>query len=385
VMFKITEEILTKTWRRIYREKPLRKRGSDRGVDNITIEKFNKNAFIFIKDINRQLVGDFFKFQPLKKRQIPRKGKSPRIIQIPTVRDRLVQRVMAEFLNKQFSIIFKNNHIVGSVKGMRVERILRRALEYNMQGYKFVLKTDIINYFPTISKKRLSKIFFREVHDKKLRLLFTQYLKQSKEDGIPQGTPLSPFMSNLYLLKFDQVLNREKAIKHFRYVDDLVVFCKSDADAKRIYKLAIKLFRQVGLVIHPLGTVGKTYIDIFENGSIDILGVVNKHGRLLIKPQKYKEFIQETITPIQFKSCLNLENHQTINIALDNLLNNLNQRINGWVGAYRFCDMQKSLEILDNLMLVMFKRLLSKLDLPKADQIFFLRKLPKLVNAYKRN
>lgn len=372
-MFLITRLSLEKAWREIYRSKPKAIRRYSRGIDNITIEDFSEKSDLFLDEIYRQLKGDFFEFKPLKEYKIPRPGKKSRLIQAPTVADRIVQKVMNDFLMNTFQGIFIRNGIVGSVKGTTIKKIINTSLAYHRQGYIYLLKTDIIDFFPTINKKRLKKILFRKVHDKYLRILFDKYLRQSRRPGIPQGTPLSPFMANLYLMNLDLILNRESGIKHFRYIDDLVVFCESESSARRVYEKVRRLFNQLDLSIHPLGTPGKTQIDLFDKGTIDILGVIYKNGKLLIKPRKYKAFIDETITPIQFKSILNPK--LDIPVAIKELINDLNYEIGGWASVYSFCDIRRTYIELDKKLQINFQRLLGRVGIDKKDQDQYIKRL----------
>ncbi|MFA5935322.1 MAG: reverse transcriptase domain-containing protein [Patescibacteria group bacterium] len=381
-MFKITEELLLKAWLEIYRSKPKAKRKYSRGIDEVSIEDFKKHDRENLGEIYRQLEGGFFEFRQLKEYKIPRPGKSPRLIQAPTVTDRIVQKVISNHLMDVFQKIFTTAGIVGSVRGTTVEGVLRGAVGYYDQGYHYVLKTDIENYFPSINKKRLKKIFYREIHDEKLRTYFDQFLKQSKQPGIPQGTPLSPFFANLFLLNFDKALKKEKNIKHFRYIDDLVVFCDNRDRAEAIFNKVEPMFRDLGLTIHPLSTPGKTFIDLFDTGRVDVLGVIYKNKKLLIKQKKYREFIAETITPIQFKSCLN--SRLSTEQGLNDLLKDLRYRVYGWAGAYSFCDVKETFEDLDAKLYEQFNKLLNRLALTPTEKSYYLSHLPKFTRALKK-
>lgn len=228
----------------------------------------------------------------------------------------------------------------------------------------------------------VSKVFYREVHDKNIRILFNKYLKQSKKPGIPQGTPLSPFMANLYLINLDRILEKEPGIKHFRYIDDLVVFCDSKSRAHRVYKKVCHLFKELELTIHPLGTEGKTQIDLFDKGTIDILGVIYKGKKLLIKPKKYKTFINEVITPLQFKATL--DPRVDLHDAIEELIDDLNYEVNGWASAYSFCDVEQSFIELDKKLFLQFKRLLERFNVDEKRKNLYLRRLPKFTLSIKK-
>ncbi len=169
-MFTITQDDLWKAWRALYSGKPKRKRKYSRGVDNVSVEDFKDRETEYINEIYCQLKGGFFKFKPLKEYLKPRPGKEPRLIQAPTVTDRIVQKVISDHLMKQFLNLFKKSGIIGSVQGTSIKKALNKALNYHTCGLVYLLKTDIKNYYPTIDPKRMRKIFYRHVHDRNLRV-----------------------------------------------------------------------------------------------------------------------------------------------------------------------------------------------------------------------
>jgi RNA-directed DNA polymerase len=249
-------------------------------------------------------------------------------------------------------------------------------LSFEAKGYRFVLKTDIKSYFPNIDKKKLRRIFFTHVKDVGLRSYFVKYLNQSLPSGampgIPQGTPLSPFCANLFLLSFDKYLTSKRNIRHFRYIDDLVVFCKNKNSAIRIFSTVQEYYKNIGLEVHPMNTEGKTVVGRFTEGSIDIVGVINNHGRILVKPKKYKEFLTETINPIKDKKILN--KNFSLDAAIRDLIKDLKYKIAGWSGAYGFCDFNRqelNLKIRNN-----FEILFKDLNLPEQEKVSYRKLLP---------
>lgn len=169
---------------------------------------------VYLQEIYRQLKGDFFVFDKLLHYKIFRPGKKPRDIQAPTVRDRIVQKIINSFVMlKYFSRQFAGAGIVGSVRGNSLRKILGRVLSYYNDGYVFVLKTDIINYFPSIDRQRLVRVIAQHVKDKTDRKFLYNYLKVTELPGIPQGPPLSPLMANIYLLALDKYLEKKKEHK----------------------------------------------------------------------------------------------------------------------------------------------------------------------------
>ncbi len=383
-MLEINKNLLTKAWKSIYRHKSVIKRRYSRGIDGVTIKKFKEAEEANIEEITNRIQGGIFNFSKLKEYLIPRPGKSPRIIQAPCVKDRIVQKVMADYLGQKMHEEFSKNSVIGSIKGTKIKDELRRARQNYDAGYKYALKTDIINFFPSINVENLRNIFYSHFDEPFLNKLFEQYLDQTSRSGIPQGTPISPFMANLYLLELDKILSKNTEVRHFRYIDDLVVFCKTREMAEEIYEIARKYFALLNLSVHELDTPDKTMIDDFNAGTISILGVVMRNKKLLIKHKSYKNFIDSIILPIRYRTSLYSKKNETKKqISLEEFVLELNRTIIGWSSAYSFCDVQDEFRRLDQKIEKNFDLLMEACGTKPEDRKAIKEKIAKMTDAFK--
>lgn len=334
-----------------------------RGIDGVSIEDFKRNEEIYIDDIYRRLQGGFFHFDPLFSYKQYKKGKKkPRDIQAPTIKDRIVQKIINDYLiEKYFRNDFNKIGIVGSVKGTTVRDVLKKILSFYENGYIYILKTDIVDYFPSIRIKRIKKIIDHYIKNKTEKAFLIEYLGVSKLPGIPQGPALSPLMANLYLRQLDNHLSKQKTIQHIRYVDDVLIFCKTGKRAKKACDWLIKKMVTCGLTIHPLGS-SKTLIGRLNEGKIDMLGVIYKDGRLLIKKEKFKKFIEETISPLSQIGNLFVDKRKTIKESFNDLIQKLNYQIAGWGESYSFCDIKEEYQKLDKKIEENFLKLFKNIE-----------------------
>ncbi len=347
-MFKIARAELVWAWEALYADKSKSKRCYSRGIDEISVQDFKNKEEEYLNELYRQITGGFFKFKKLKEYSIKRIGKSDRLIQAPCVRDRIVQKIMNDYMMRKMRERFLSAGVVGSIEGTTVKRQLLKCRSHYRDGYSFVLKTDIINFFPTIDPGRLRKIFHSYFDDSFLRELFEQYLSQTRQGGIPQGTPISPFMANLYLLSLDEELSERKDIIHFRYIDDFIVFCKSKDVAEEVHRVLAEQLAEIGLITHPMGKPDKTMISEFNTGEVSVLGIIMKYERLLIRKDKYKAFIDSVILPIKYRRVLvSRKSKRPQKVSLDEFITELNHVIRGWSQAYGFCDMKDEFRALD--------------------------------------
>lgn len=389
-----SREALWRAWRRIYRSKTKKKRKTSRGIDGITIEQFKDNEDKYIEELFEEIQKGIFRFQKLYSYKQWKPGKKkPRLIQAPAVRDRIVLSIVNSYLtDKRPADSFRSLGIVGSVKGTSPRKIIREVLSMEQEGFVAVFKTDIQDYFPSVEIARLKKMLNSLLKDEPyIRKMINDFLEINDEEGLAQGSAISPLLANIYLRAFDKRLTKRKTIKHLRYVDDILVFAKSKDTARSTYRpIKVQLWGR-GLAIHPLHTGDKTKVGLLRSGKIDVLGVLfTKHG-LKIKESKVANFrknINENLSP---RKVLKNKN-KSVRKSLSEALEKLNNSIVGWGSAYAICDedilyskldseiKQKVIALLDSLTAVRNKGG-ARLHLSYSDRKKILHALPKLVEV----
>ncbi len=363
-----SKEALKKAWRRIYRSKSKRKRNTSRGIDGITIQQFKDNEAEYIDTLWKDLQTDSFRFQKLYAYQQKKPGKKkPRLIQAPTVRDRVVLSVINNYLGqRQPADSFRDLGIVGSVKGTTPRRIVREVLSYESEGFIAVFKTDIKDYFPSVDiprlKRMMNSLLKEEVY---LRKLIFDFLNINKERGLAQGSAISPLLANIYLRAFDKKLANRKDIKHLRYVDDIIVFAKEKRKAKEVYKpIKVQLWGR-GLSIHSLSSRSKTQTGMLRSGVIDVLGVRFTKQGLKIKQSKVDGFRKEVIGKLKPAVILK-DGDKSVPQNLREYIEKLNHRIRGWGSAYALCDEEELYTQLDTEIHGRLNALLDSLSTPRG-------------------
>jgi RNA-directed DNA polymerase len=346
-MIDFSEKKLHAAWKEIYSNKPQRKRKYSRGIDGVTMEQFEEEKGQRIKHLHRQLKDGSFVFDQLYHYQEERPSKKSRDIQAPTVTDRIVQKIISDYLvSSDFREPFSQAGVVGT-KGNKVRDVMDQLLKAYDDGYVYALKTDLIDYFPSINPKRLRRIIGQYVKNKEAKKYIWKYLSVSTLPGIPQGPPLSPLMANLYLLGLDKKLASMKSVRHIRYVDDIVVLVRSEKEAKKIYSTLVSYLNRVGVKIHPFEDGSKTIIERFDSGKIDALGVIYRDGKLYIKPKKLSQFREDFINPIRWIKVRDLRKGQNKEDKVANFIQYFNLKLHGWGTAYSFCNVKELYEKLD--------------------------------------
>ena len=173
--------------------------------------------------------------------QIPKPKGGYRQLGIPTARDRLVQQAIHQVLIRQYEPTFSENSF-GFRPGHNAHQGLHRACEYVKEGYSHVVDLDLEKFFDKVNQDRLLWLLGTRIGDKSVLKLIGKFLRMGilqdglvsqRVEGMPQGSPLSPLLSNIVLDELDKELEH-RGHRFTRYADDLVIFTKSSASAKRV-------------------------------------------------------------------------------------------------------------------------------------------------------
>jgi retron-type reverse transcriptase len=258
------------------------------GIDLVTRDKFSETLRAEAELIATRMAAGAYDFKYLRPIAIPKPGSSaPRIINVPTIRDRLVQRMLVAFLIKNYGSRWRVPHSFSSMGGQdegvqaTVIRIAKR-----IQPASFVIKADLSKYFDTIPRVDLSKSLRKLVKHRSLWTLIdkalsaeTHFRDREHRDlaikgelrrgvGVRQGMPISPLAAYLYLLDVDKLMSQSD---FYRYVDDMVFISESKSEVTDAFTRYKELAETRGLKIHPLGST-KTQL-VGPNESFEFLGI----------------------------------------------------------------------------------------------------------------
>lgn len=219
-----------------------RNRGAD-GIDKMTVGELDAHFAQHREEIKRQIREGEYKPKPVRRAYIPKANGKKRPLGIPTVVDRVVQQATAQVLSLGYDKYF-SEHSYGFRPGRSCQQAVEEALTYLNEGYEWVIDLDIEKYFDTVNHDKLISILRERINDAKTLRLIRQFLKAGvmenglmipSEEGVPQGGPLSPILSNVYLDKLDKELET-RGLCFVRYADDCNIFVKSEMAANRVIK-----------------------------------------------------------------------------------------------------------------------------------------------------
>ena len=213
------------------------------GVDGMTVDELDAYFAIHRKEITFQIREGKYKPSPVRRVYIPKANGKKRPLGIPTVVDRVVQQMVAQVLSFGYDKYFSNNSY-GFRPDRNCHQAVNKALEFLNEGCEWVIDLDIEKYFDTVNHDKLISILRERINDAKTLRLIRQFLRAGvmedgltspSEEGVPQGGPLSPVLSNVYLDKLDKELESRR-LRFVRYADDCNIFVKSEMAADRVMK-----------------------------------------------------------------------------------------------------------------------------------------------------
>ena len=196
------------------------------GVDKMTVNEIDRYFEEHKEEIKASIMEMKYKPQPVRRVYIPKANGKKRPLGIPTVRDRVIQQMIAQELNRIYEPTY-SEHSYGFRRGRDCHGAIEEVLQYLNEGYEWVIDLDIEKYFDTVNHDKLISILREKVNDKTTLHLIRSFLRagimedglvSSSTIGVPQGGPLSPELSNIYLDQFDKELE-SRGLRFVRYAD----------------------------------------------------------------------------------------------------------------------------------------------------------------------
>lgn len=259
------------------------------GVDRLSRRAFELRLDDEIGLISKKVSSGEYRFSQYKEKLISKgAGKYPRVISIPTFRDRITLRALCNVLKKTFSSeldVMLPQHTVAE---------LRQSLSCGK--YDYFLKLDVQSFYPTINHKTLLSILNRKIRKKQIRHLieaaiesptvaFPDRTKAKASQGVPQGLSISNILAEIYLSKFDTWAATPET-GYFRYVDDILILTKADPDVV-FASVKSKLLSEYKLTVHELGLGGKSVVGPI-NGEFGFLGYQFKGTKASVKTESIR-------------------------------------------------------------------------------------------------
>ena len=221
------------------------------GIDRMEIEQLLPYLRAHKEEITESLLGGSYRPNPVRRVEIPKEVGKTRRLGIPTVVDRVVQQSISQVLSLVYEPKFSETSY-GFRPRRSAHQALRKAQEIINSGYKYCVDLDLEKFFDTVSHSKLIQLLGETIKDGRVISLIHKYLNagvmvghkyEDTTEGVPQGGPLSPILSNIMLTELDRELEK-RGLPFVRYADDCVIFCKSPRAAERVCESIAKFIER---------------------------------------------------------------------------------------------------------------------------------------------
>jgi len=308
------------------------------GVDDIPAEDAYLEFYDHGQEAMEAIRNGAYKPKPIRRVYIPKPNGEQRPLGIPTVMDRIIQQAVAQVLSSMYDSTF-SEYSYGFRPNRSCHMAIEKSLEYLNSGYEWVVDLDIRKYFDTVNHDKLISILRERMNDARTLHLIRSFLQagvmedglvSETEAGVPQGGPLSPILSNIYLDKLDKELEA-RGLRFARYADDCNIFVKSRHAADRVMK-TVSSWLERKLFLHVNAEKSK----VVRPNDSHFLGFkywkCNGKWRVTVSDDRKQRLMDK----VKVITCRRRAQANT----LDEMFLKLNQTIIGWINYFSIADMK---------------------------------------------
>jgi RNA-directed DNA polymerase len=332
----------------------VRRGGKAVGIDGESWSRFDEKLEDNLYVIWNRLASGTYHPSAVRETEIPKKDGSTRKLGIPTLRDRIAQSVVKDYMEKRIDQYF-HEHSYG-YRPMKGSAHALEQVRKNCKQYDWVIDLDISKFFDEIDHELLMKAVEAMCEEKWVRMYVERWLKMKVVDkegkerergerGTPQGGVISPLLANIFLhYGVDKWLDKNyPEISFVRYADDMVIHCKTKEQAEEVLAAITERLKEVKLRLNEKKTQLVYCKDYrrkskYENVVFGFLG-------FSYRPRSSKSNIQGNY--MAFTAEISKENQKKIRDAIKNTVNwritrmditdiatKLNSKLRGWINYF---------------------------------------------------
>ena len=334
---KVSEnEKVTEVLERVYKPRRLleawrqvKKNAGAAGIDHMSVTEFEARKGELLRLTRNGLRAGTYRFKPARRVLIPKPGKPGKFrkLGIPVVMDRVVGQSMHVVLGEIFDPLFTRSNF-----GFRPNKSQHQAIKYVrglvVKGYRWCAAIDLKSFFDEIPHELVFKLLRRRIADERLLTLVARALKsgvvvegkfERTTKGVPQGSPLSPILSNVVLNEMDHELER-RGLKYARWADDFVLLARSRRAAQRAMdNVSAYLENVLGLPVNRDKSV------VAKMSEVTFLGFRILRRKIRVSPEaveKFKHQVRELT-------------HRNNPLSMHAAIQKLSRYLRGWAAYFR--------------------------------------------------
>lgn len=318
------------------------------GVDHMPVTKLSELLAIDKEELTTTVRRGKYLPQAILGVEIPKgKGKT-RLLGIPTVTDRLLQQAVLQVITARFEYKFSDSSF-GFRPNRSVQQAVLKAQGYINDGFQHIVDIDLKTFFDEVDHCYLLQLLYRKIKCRETMRLIRKWLRSpiqikgklvKRRKGVPQGSPLSPLLSNIMLNELDRELERQ-GLRFVRYADDFSIYLKTKTSARKVgnsiyrflkRKLKLPINRKKSGIRRPVHftILGFGFVPTYRKG---------ERG-------KYQLIVSEkSWSSLKYK--LKTITRKTTPMSFDERIEKLGEVQRGWINAFRMASIQIKLADLD--------------------------------------
>lgn len=325
----------------------VRNRGAG-GVDEMKVSELKNHLDQHRSALESAIRNCQYLPQAIRGKEIPKGDGRYRLLGIPAAIDRMLQQAVSRVVMAHYELDFSTYSYAYRPR-RNTQQAVGKSLSYINSGYQHIVEIDLKEFFDRVDHILLLELLYRKIKCKQTMCLIRRWLRAPLEKdgrlfkrrmGIPQGSPISPLLSNIILNELDAEMER-LGLRFVRYADDFSVYCKTKAEAVKagngIYiflrdKLKLPINREKSGIRRPINfqILGFGFVPIYKKG-------VKGKYQLIVTKKRWQSF----------KAKLKEETKKTNPKSFDERIAKLNEIQRGWINSFIHASIKTKLDELD--------------------------------------
>jgi group II intron reverse transcriptase/maturase len=318
------------------------------GVDKMYVSELKEYLDKNRDFLTNQILKGTYIPQPIRGKEIPKGNGKFRTLGIPTVIDRMLQQAVLRVIMPHYEYKF-SDYSYGFRPQRNTHQAIQKSLEYINSGYQDIVEIDLKGFFDEVDHVLLLQILYRKIKCKATMTLLRRWLRVPIEQkgvlvkrrkGVPQGSPISPLLSNIVLHELDAYMEK-KGMKFVRYADDFSIYCTTKSKAKfqgnEVFKflrdkMKLPINREKSGIRRPVNfqILGYGFVPTYRKGE-------KGKYQLIVTKKRWKTL----------KAKLKQITRKTKPMSFDKRIEKLNQVTRGWVNYFKYASISQKLIKID--------------------------------------
>jgi group II intron reverse transcriptase/maturase len=318
------------------------------GVDYMPVTKLSELMAIDKETLTAKVRSGKYLPQPILGVMIPKGSDKMRLLGIPTVTDRMLQQAVLQVINARFEFEFSDKSF-GFRPNKNLHQAVLKAQDYINDGFQYIVNIDLKTFFDEVDHCLLLQLLYRKIKCPDTLRLIRKWLRApilingklvKRRKGVPQGSPISPLLSNIMLHELDRELEKQ-GLRFVRYADDFSIYLKTKETARQvgnnIYKflkdkLKLPINREKSNICRPVNftILGFDFVPTYTKGE-------KGKYQLVVSKKSWTKLKQK----------LKLITRKTTPMSLDKRIQKLTEVQRGWINNFRMASIYSKLKDLD--------------------------------------